>query len=219
MIEERFNINMKYDTIKNMTVYTEHDEVPKDYRAVKIYAIFLVIFAVVGVYFLLWFNSIDYVTGNVLTTEYVKDYCRKDQCGMQMFANFMAAVVMLFCIIYELIVQVSNKRRDRGSFVPRVALIVGICLIFTCLGISKTLKSFESEPVITTAQISEKYTKTSHSRHGHTTRYFLKFSGGTKYAVTYTEYNEANIGDTYYIAYFGGTAVKIFDADEYSLPE
>ena len=44
---------MNNNTIKNMTVYTEHDKVPKDYRAVKIYAIFLVIFAVVGVYYLL----------------------------------------------------------------------------------------------------------------------------------------------------------------------
>ena len=209
---------MNNNTIKNMTVYTEHDKGPKDYRAVKIYAIFLVIFAVGGVFFLAQVIFYGNITGNVLSTRFVRDYCRKDLCVNQMIANFFSAFVIWYAIIYEWSSQNSDKKPDNIPLLPKVILVLIICLGFSCIDTYMTIKVFSSEPVISTAQVSDKYTKPSLSRGGRTRRYYFKFSDGAKYKTTSEEYEEANIGDTYYIAYFGGTAVEIFDADEYSLP-
>lgn len=218
MIEERLKINMNNNTIKNITVYDKHEDVPPDYRALKIFAIFLAIFVAIGIFFVVLVISYGNITGNILTSKYVSDYCRKDLCVNQMIANFFSAFVIWIAVIYEWASQTCDKRPNNMPILWKVVLVLIICLGFSCLDTYKTFKVFSSEPVISTAQISDKYTKASPSRRG-SKRYYFKFSDGSKYKTTSEEYEEANIGDTYYIAYFGGTAVQIFDADEYSLPE
>ena len=59
-----------------------------------------------------------------------------------------------------------------------------------------------------------------YTRRGRSSRsYYFKFADGSKIKVSGNEYRSAHIGDTYYIAYFDGTAAECFNADSYSLPE
>lgn len=199
---------------KGKEVYDDNINSAPKYWPIIVFAILMVIFAGIGIYFIMKFKSYDNITGYVLTTEYVSSYCRKTACLQQGMFSCVASLMMLLTIASEFSKRSRATRAGGKVLAIYVAGMILICLILTGYPAIKTYKVMTNEPEISTAQITDMY-----ERRGRSTSYYFKFSDGSKLSVSRNEYRNANYGDTYYIAYFGGKAVECFDADTYSLPE
>lgn len=198
-------------------VYDDNTNSAPKYWPIIVFAISMVIFAGIGIYFIMKFKSYDNITGYVLTTEYVSSYCRKTACLQQGIFSCVASLMMLLTIASEFSKKGRATRAKRAKGIGLVVYMAGtvlICLILIGFPALKTYKVMTNEPEISTAQITDIY-----ERRGRSTSYYFKFSDGSKLSVSRNEYRNANYGDTYYIAYFGGKAVKCFNSYTYSLPE
>ena len=199
---------------KGKEVYDDNINSAPKYWPIIVFAILMVLFAGIGIYFIMKFKSYDNITGYVLTTEYVSSYCRKTACLKQGMFSCVASLMMLLTIASEFSKRSRATRAGGKALAIYMAGTILICLILTGFPALKTYKVMTNEPEISTAQITDMY-----SRRGRSTSYYFKFSDGSKLSVSRNEYMNANCGDTYYIAYFGGKAVKCFNPYTYSLPE
>lgn len=195
-------------------VYDDNINSAPKYWPIIVFAILMVIFAGIGIYFIMKFRSYDNITGYVLTTEYVSSYCRKTACLQQGMFSCVASLMMLLTIASEFSKRRRATRAGGKVLAIYVAGMILICLILTGYPAIKTYNVMTNEPEISTAQITDIY-----ERRGRSTSYYFKFSDGSKLSVSRSEYRNANYGDTYYIAYFGGKAVECFNSYTYSLPE
>ena len=199
---------------KGKEVYDDNINSAPKYWPIIVFAILMVLFAGIGIYFIMKFRSYDNITGYVLTTEYVSSYCRKTACIQQGIFSCVASFMMLLTIA-SWFSKRNMATRARGiALAIYMAGTILICLILTGFPALNTYKVMTNEPEISTAQITDIY-----ERRGRRTSYYFKFSDGSKLSVSRNEYMNANYGDTYYIAYFGGKAVECFNAYTYSLPE
>ena len=180
-----------------------------------VFAILAVILAGVGVYFFMKYRSYDYATGYVLTKEFVSGHCRRTQCMEQVISSSMAAIFMFLPVISECS-KINRTARPRGKgLMIYVAVMILISLIISGIPAHKTYVALTKEPTLRAEQITRKYSRSSKGSRN----YYFEFSNGSNLSVSYNEYRSANYGDTYYIAYFGDTAIDCFDANTYSLPE
>lgn len=207
---------MNYYTNRETDTYEDIENEKKGNGFLIIFAILMVIFAGIGIYFLIQFKSYDHITGYTLTTEYVSNYCRKSQCLMQGCYSLISAIIMLISIISAC---TKKGRATRSTGMNLVIYVIAVAVIgFAFIFVSgyKTYKVLTNEPTVSSATIVD-----MHSRRGRRSgrSYYFKFSDGAHLRVSRNEYTHANIGDEYYIAYFDGMAVECFDADTYSLPE
>ena len=199
---------------KGKEVYDDNINSAPKYWHIIVFAILMVLFAGIGIYFIMKFRSYDNITGYVLTTEYVSSYCRKTACLQQGIFSCVASLMMLLTIASEFSKRSRATRAGGKALAFYMAGMILICLILIGFPALKTYKVMTNEPEISTAQITDMY-----ERRGRSTSYYFKFSDGSNLSVSYNEYSNANCGDTYYIAYFGGKAVKCFNSYTYSLPE
>ena len=199
---------------KGKEVYDDNINSAPKYWPIIVFAILMALFAGIGIYFIMKFRSYNNITGYVLTTEYVSSYCRKIACLQQGMFSCVASLMMLLTIASEFSKRSRATRAGGKVLAIYVAGMILICLILTGYPAIKTYNVMTNEPEISTAQITDIY-----ERRGRRTSYYFKFSDGSNLSVSYNEYSNANYGDTYYIAYFGGKAVKCFNPYTYSLPE
>lgn len=129
---------MNYYTLEDKMTVFDNTEEKKEKRNKKkkklvriILTILLVIFASLGICFLLQALFYDHTTGYTLTNEYVRNYCRRSQCLRQGVFILHLAVLMLIAIIYTR-TKIDNDPRniDPKLFVFLAAIaITGIsCL-------------------------------------------------------------------------------------------
>ena len=98
---------MNYYTIEDEMTVFDNTEEKKEIRNKKkkklvriILTILLVIFAILGICFLLQALFYDHTAGYTLTNKYVRNYCRRSQCLRQGVFILHLAVLMLIAIIY-----------------------------------------------------------------------------------------------------------------------
>lgn len=206
---------MSYFTSRETDVYEDIENENNSQWDRIVFAILLVTFAGIGIYFLLQAKSYDNVTGYVLTKEFVSNYCRRSVCLAQGLYSIFSAVIMLCPLVSSFTTKGKATRRTGMNLVARVAIIVLLGLSLTGMSAYKTYKVLTNEPTVSISRVADRYTRKSRKS---SRRYYLKFSDGSRIKVSRSEYDNARIGEEYYIAYFDGTAVECFDADEYSLP-
>lgn len=109
---------MNYYTIEDeMTVFDNTEEKKEKRNENKkklvriILTILLVIFAILGICFLLQALFYDHTAGYTLTNKYVRNYCRRSQCLRQGVFILHLAVLMLIAIIYTR-TKIDNDPRN-----------------------------------------------------------------------------------------------------------
>lgn len=207
---------MNYYTNRETDVYEDIENENNSQWDRIVYAILLVIFAGIGIYFLLQAKSYDNVTGYVLTKEFISNYCRRSVCRAQGLYSLLSAVIMLCPLVSSFTTKGKATRRTGMNLVMRVAIIVLLGLSLTGMSAFKTYKVLTNEPTVSISTVADRYTRKSRRS---SRKYYLKFSDGSRIKVSRSEYDGARIGEEFYIAYFDEMAVECFDADSYSLPE
>ena len=119
-----------YDSIEEKL---EKKEENKKKCVLIIFAIFLVIFACIGICFLLQAHFYDNITGYVLTNKYARDYCRRSQCLRQGIYSLHSAFLVLFSIIYFY----TKKEVEPGRIDPKLLIYIAAIAItgisYTCI--------------------------------------------------------------------------------------
>ena len=206
---------MSYFTSRETDAYEDIENENNSQWDRIVFAILLVIFAGIGTYFLMQAKSYDNVSGYVLTKDFISNYCRRSQCRAQGLYSLFSAVIMLCPLVSSFTSKGKATRRTGMNLVMRVAIIVLLGVSLTGMSAFKTYIVLTNEPTVSMSTVADRYTRKSRRS---SRRYYLKFSDGSRIKVSRSEYDNARIGEEYYIAYFDGTAVECFDADEYSLP-
>lgn len=183
--------------------------------------IITVISAGIGAYFLFRSKSIAPVSGYVLTEEFVKSDCSKSTLFMSAIMFLVAAVISFIGGLSTFFFSSLGERRGYSAYFQIKTCLSGIIFVITpviCMVIplSRTNAVLHNEPKVIRCEFEHKYEDRDSDGDQ---KYYIVYSNGTRTSVSKSTYDSAGPGDYDYQVYFGGTRIRTYAGDTYTLPQ